>query len=115
MLESETWQPGKVILNKENTIHTYLKTTNYWAPLHEEEDDDHIEDSNITKVVQSIANTNSNKWMCLVERHRSMKLVINLGAITGRNEPHKERKIKQRSLLTRQYQIASILQNQTPL
>ncbi len=55
MLESEMWQLGKVILNKVNTIHTYLTTSNYWAPLHEAEEDDHIEDSNITKAVQSIA------------------------------------------------------------
>jgi hypothetical protein len=61
MLESEMWQPGKMILNKVNTIHTYLTTTNYWAPLHKEEEDDHIEESNITKVVQPIANMNSNK------------------------------------------------------
>jgi hypothetical protein len=61
MLESETWQPGKVILNKVNTTHTYLATTNYWAPLHKAEEDDHTKDSNITKAVQSIANTKSNK------------------------------------------------------
>jgi hypothetical protein len=58
MLESETWQPGKFILNKVNTAHTYLTTTNYWAPLRKKEEDDHIGDSNTTKVVQSIANTN---------------------------------------------------------
>jgi hypothetical protein len=62
MLESETWQPRKVISNKVNTIHTYLTTTNYWAPLYETGEDDHIEDRNIPTVVQSIANTKSNKW-----------------------------------------------------
>ncbi len=67
MLESETWQPRKVLLNKVNTIHTYLTTTNYWAPLYKAEEDNHIEDSNITKVVQSIANTNSNKSTHRVE------------------------------------------------
>ncbi len=39
MLESEMWQPGKVISNKINTNHTYLATTNYWAPLHKAEED----------------------------------------------------------------------------
>ncbi len=77
------WQPGKVISNKVNTIHTYLITTNYWAPLHETEEDDHIEDSNIPKVVQSIANTKSNKWTCRVEQLRTMKLVIDSGATSN--------------------------------
>jgi hypothetical protein len=32
-IESETWQPGTVISkNKITTNHTYLTTTNYWAP-----------------------------------------------------------------------------------
>ncbi len=83
MLDSEMWQPGKVISNKVNMIHTYLTTTNYWAPLHQTEEDDHIEDSNIPKVVQSIANTQSNKWTLLVERQRTMKLVINSGATSN--------------------------------
>ncbi len=83
MLESETWQPGKVMSNKVNTIHTYLTTTNYWAPLHESEEDDHIEDSNIPKVVQSIANMKSNKWTHQVEQQRTMKLVIDSGATSN--------------------------------
>jgi hypothetical protein len=72
-----------VILNKVNTIHTYLTTTNYLAPLSETEEDDNIEDSNIPKVVQSIANTKSNKWMCWVEQQRTMKSVINSGATSN--------------------------------
>jgi hypothetical protein len=67
MLKSEMWQLGKMISNKVNTIHTYLTTTNYWAPLHETEEDDHIEDSIIPKVVQSIANMKSNKWTHWIE------------------------------------------------
>jgi hypothetical protein len=83
MLESETWQTGKVILNKVNTIQTYLTTTNYWASLHKTEEDDHIEDSDIPKVVQSIANTKSNKQMHWVEQRRAIKLVINSGATSN--------------------------------
>jgi hypothetical protein len=64
-------------------IHTYLTTTNYWAPLHETEEDDHIENTNIPKVVQSIANTKSNKWTHWVEQQRTMKLVINSGAMSN--------------------------------
>jgi hypothetical protein len=112
------WQPGKVISNKVNTIHTYLTTTNYWVPLHKTEEDDHIEDSNIPKVVQSIANMKSNKWTCQVEWQRTMKLVINSGATSKfvpeeTNLPKKGKSNKE--ILTAQYQIASILQNWTPL
>jgi hypothetical protein len=100
MLESETWQPGKVILNKVNTIHTYLTTTNYWAPLHKAEEDDHIEDHNLTKVVQSIANANSNKWTRWVEQQRIMKLIIDSGAMSNfvpeeMNLPKKEKSNKE--------------------
>ncbi len=37
--ETETWQPGKVLLNKISTNNTYLATTNFWAPLEMEEED----------------------------------------------------------------------------
>ena len=33
MIETETWQPGKVLTTKINTNHTYLNNMNYWAPL----------------------------------------------------------------------------------
>jgi hypothetical protein len=56
------WQPGKVISNKINTTHTYLATTNYWAPLHETEEDKNIKETNTIKAVQPIANTKSNKF-----------------------------------------------------
>jgi hypothetical protein len=52
-------------------------------PLHKAEEDDHVKDSNIAKVVQSIANTNSNKWMSQVEQQRTMKSVINSGAMSN--------------------------------
>jgi len=62
------WQPGKVISNKINTTHTYLATTNYWAPLHEAEEDNNVEETNTIKAVQPAANTKSNKWTHWVER-----------------------------------------------
>jgi hypothetical protein len=68
ILESETQQPGKVILNKMNTNHIYLATTNYWAPLHEAEKDDNVKKTNTIKTVQSTANTKLNKWTRRIER-----------------------------------------------
>ncbi len=35
---------------------------NYWAPLHETEKDEYIEETNTIKPVQTTENTNSNKW-----------------------------------------------------
>jgi hypothetical protein len=58
------WQPGKVQLNKIITSHTYLATMNYWAPLHETEEDEYVEETRTIKPVQTIENTNSNKWTC---------------------------------------------------
>ncbi len=68
--------------NKINTSHTYLATTNYWAPLHEEaeDDDNDFEQINIINNVQAIAHTKLNKWTRRIERQRQMKLVIDSGA-----------------------------------
>jgi len=79
--EVETWQPGKVISSKINTNHTYLTTTNYWAPLDDEiEIEETSEQIKIIETKQSIANTKGNKWTRRVERRRAMKLVIDSGA-----------------------------------
>jgi hypothetical protein len=72
-----------VISNKINTTHTYLATTNYWAPLHEAEEDDNVKETNTIKAVQPIANTKSKKWTRRVERQQTMKLVINSGATSN--------------------------------
>jgi hypothetical protein len=72
-----------VISNKINTTHTYLATTNYWAPLHEAEENNNIKETNTIKAVQPIANTKSNKWTRQVERQQTMKLVIILGATSN--------------------------------
>jgi hypothetical protein len=75
------WQPGKVIPNKINTVHTYLATTNYWAPLHEaEEEDDSANQTKAIPTAQTITNTKSNKWTRRIERQQAMRLVIDSGA-----------------------------------
>jgi hypothetical protein len=72
-----------VISKKINTTCTYLATTNYWAPLHEAEEDKNVRETNTIKAVQPIANTKSNKWTHRVERQQTMKLVIDLGATSN--------------------------------
>ncbi len=79
-MESETWQPGKVIPNKMNMANTYLATTNYWAPLHKAEEDDIADQTNTIPTAQTIKNTKSNKWTRRIEQQRTMKLVIDSGA-----------------------------------
>ncbi len=37
---SESWQPGKVSINKLNTDHTYLITKKYWTPLQNIEEEE---------------------------------------------------------------------------
>ncbi len=57
---------------------------NYWAPLHDEEDEiNKPEQINIIAGQQPLANTKSNTWMCRIERRRAMKLVINSGATSN--------------------------------
>ena len=74
------WQPGKVISNIINTTHTYLATTNYWAPLHQAEEDNNVKEINQITAVPPIVNTKSNKWTRRIKRQRTMKLVIDSGA-----------------------------------
>jgi hypothetical protein len=50
------WQPGKVLLNKINTNNAYLATTNFWAPLEMEEDDNKQSEEEI-----NIINTKATK------------------------------------------------------
>jgi len=62
--------------------HTYLTTTNYWAPLNDNtaEEKDDIKQINIIPVKQPIVNTKSNKWTRRIERRR---LVIDSGATSN--------------------------------
>ncbi len=41
-VETEMWQPGKVLLNKKNTPHQ--NATNYWTPLQLDEDENEEEE-----------------------------------------------------------------------
>ena len=80
-MESETWQPGKVILNKIKTNHTYLATTNYWAPLYNEpEDDKQPNQIKHLKETQPIVTNKTNKWTRRIKRRQAMKLVFDSGA-----------------------------------
>jgi len=84
-IETEKWLPGEVISkNKITTNHLHLTTTNYWAPLNDEEDDinddEHI---NIITKKQTITTTKGNKWTRRIERKRMMKLVIDSGATSN--------------------------------
>jgi hypothetical protein len=73
-----------VILRKIKTNHTYLATTNYWAPLHDEDKESQQEEQiNIVETKQLVANTKENKWTRRIERRRTMKLVIDLGATSN--------------------------------
>ena len=70
--------------NKLTTNHTYLTTTNYWAPLYDEEDD--VKEPEQIKIItakQSTVNTKTNKWTRRIERRRAMKLVIDSGATSN--------------------------------
>ncbi len=61
--ETETWQPGKVLFNKISTNNTYLATTNFWASLEMEEEDNKQSEEEIniinTKATKQIK---TNKW-----------------------------------------------------
>ena len=54
-VESEVWQPGKVILDKITANHAYLAATNYWTPLQSneiEEDEKEEEEEALHKKYQ---------------------------------------------------------------
>ena len=67
MIETETWQPGKVKQNKINTSHTYLATMNYWAPLQETDNEEQVEEIDQITTIQPTRNTKSNKWTRQIE------------------------------------------------
>jgi hypothetical protein len=86
--ETETWQPGKVLLNKRSTNNTYLATTIFWAPLEMEEEDNKQskEEVNIinTKATKQIK---TNKWTQRVEARRAKRIkrqmIINSAATSN--------------------------------
>jgi hypothetical protein len=73
--ETETWQPGKVLLNKISTNNTYLATTIFLAPLEIDEEDNKQskEEINIinTKATKQIK---TNKWTQRVEARRAKRI-----------------------------------------
>jgi hypothetical protein len=81
-MESETWQPGKVILNKIKVNHAYLATTNYWAPLYNEPEEDKQPSNQINhlKETQPIVTSKTNKWTRRIKRRQAIKLVFDSGA-----------------------------------
>jgi hypothetical protein len=82
------WQPGKVLLNKINTNNTYLATTNFWAPLEMEEEDNEQskEEINITNT-KATKQIKTNKWMQRVEarrtKHIEKQMIINSAATSN--------------------------------
>jgi hypothetical protein len=44
-IETETWQPGKVIPNKLNTNITYLAVANYWTPLYKNNKEEEMKEN----------------------------------------------------------------------
>ncbi len=68
-IETETWQPGKV-LDKIKANHTYPDVTNYWAPLYTiQEDDNTGEEEQINSIntpskkkIQETLERAGNKW-----------------------------------------------------
>ncbi len=113
-----------MLINKLNTDHTHLETTNYWTPLQnieeeeeeeeeedEEEDEEEEEEMNSIKIIQPIKiNKKMNKWTRQFEQRKEWKLVIDSGA-TSKNELIEERNIKQGSIFAQQLKIESIIHN----
>jgi hypothetical protein len=62
-IETETWQPGKVLTNKIDTNHTYLESMNYLAPLDDNNKEQEEEEINNTKQQPAkLMTPKSNKW-----------------------------------------------------
>ncbi len=93
-----------ILKNNLMTNHTYLTTTNYWAPLNEDKKEiNEPEQINIIASKQSIATTKSNKWTRRIERRRAQKLVMDSGATSNfvPEDMNLPRKSNKRSILAR--------------
>jgi hypothetical protein len=81
--------------------HTYLATTNYWAPLYNEPADDKQPNQiNNIKETQPIVTNKTNKWTRRIERRQAMKFVFDSGATSHfvseeMNLPKKEKSDKE--------------------
>jgi hypothetical protein len=69
-IETETWQPGKVMTNKINTDHTFPDSTNYWAPLEDNNKEKQDKEINIIKQANTEQNPKPNKWKQRIERRQ---------------------------------------------
>jgi hypothetical protein len=80
-VETEMWQPGKVLSNKITTDNAYLVATNNWTPLqsNETEEDEETEEANniVNKQIPK-----SNKWERRLARRIEKRMVIDSGATT---------------------------------
>ncbi len=75
-VETETWQPGQVILNKLNKNITYPDVTNYWTPLYEMEEDKPTtkeEEINMTQSHNQPPKPTLNKWKRRIARQQERK------------------------------------------
>ena len=86
LIETEFWQPGKVISKIKNQTH--LEVKNYWTPLDKEEDEEEIEEAHpqeISKIETTIKKNNSRNRPGGSQRSEkvkqaTLKLVIDSGA-----------------------------------
>jgi hypothetical protein len=83
-METEFWQPGRVI-NKIKT-HIHLEVKNYWTPLDKEEDEeeehqlDSIHKIKETTIKSKLRNRPGGRQRSVTTKKKSLKLVINSGA-----------------------------------
>jgi hypothetical protein len=74
LVETETWQPGKVVSNKLNTINTYPAVTNYWTPLNDIDDDEPTTTKEELNVIKSQTPTPTlNKWKRRIVRRQERR------------------------------------------
>ncbi len=86
LIETEFWQPERVIDKIKN--HTHLEFKNYWTPLEEEEDKTEKEEDrphSIHKIETKISNNKlrnrpGGRPRTAMAKKKSLKLVINSGA-----------------------------------
>ena len=83
-IETETWQPG-VINDKIKENHSYQVATNYWTPLHNDNDDDD-ESKEAKNEINAIASTTvttkqkENKWTRRVAQIQNQQIILDSGA-----------------------------------
>jgi hypothetical protein len=89
-IESEMWQPGKVISKKLNTNITYPAATNYWTPLYENDNEEEPKEEETLMIQQSLKaeqQPKSNKWTRRIKwrqikqrQQKELNIIIDSGA-----------------------------------